>query len=117
MGWTHFGSTRGTPCSTAATQRKEGTATVTWGEYEALRDHLSLQLNNQCDKIQGDLAATDTKLETVLQTANDSAAQLTTIQASLATLTRAMEGMAQRRENELRLSRFHRHWKALGELR
>ena len=32
-------------------QRKEGTAAVSWREYEALRDHLSRQFNNQCDKI------------------------------------------------------------------
>ena len=77
-------------------QTKAGTATVSWREYEALRDHLSRQFSTQCDKIQSDLTATDVKLETVLQTANDSAATLTTIQANLATLTRAVQGLTQR---------------------
>ena len=74
-------------------QRKEGTAAVTWREYEALRDHLSRQFSNQCDKIQNNLTATDMKLENVLQTSNDFAATLTTIQANLATLTRAVQGL------------------------
>lgn len=79
-------------------QRKEGTAAVSWREYEALRDHLSRQFNNQCDKIQTDLAATDVKLENVLRTANDSAATLDTIQANLATLTRAVRTLTQRND-------------------
>ena len=79
-------------------QRKEGTAAVTWREYEALRDHLSRQFSNQCDKIQTDLAATDVKLENVLQTANNSAATLQTIQANLDTLTRAMRTLTQRHD-------------------
>lgn len=88
-------------------QRKEGTAAVTWREYEALRDHLSRQFNHQCDKLQNDLTATDMKLENVLQTANDSAATLTTIQASLATLTRAVQGLTQRQNQPVDDASIH----------
>ena len=60
-------------------QKKDDTASVNWREYVALRDHLSRQFGAQCDKIQSDLAATDSKLENVIQTTNSSAAALVNI--------------------------------------
>ena len=77
-------------------QKKDGTTPVTWNEYEALHDHLSRQFGSQCDKLQSEMTATNNKVDVVLQTANASAATLTTIQANLATLTRAMQGLTQR---------------------
>ena len=79
-------------------QKKDGNIPVCWAEYEALRDHLTRQFTTQCDKLQEDLAATNLKVDNVLQTATESAAALTAIQNSIGTLNRAMRVLTQRNE-------------------
>ena len=63
-------------------QKKPDTDSVNWGEYTALKSHLSREFGVRCDKLGSDLAATDAKIDKMQQT--------------LDFLTRSMQTLTQR---------------------
>src|SRR4051812_16262104 len=63
-------------------QKKPDNDSVNWGEYTALKSHLSREFGVRCDKLGADLAATDAKIDKM--------------QHTLDFLTPSMQSMTQR---------------------
>src|SRR3954467_8983805 len=63
-------------------QKKPDTDSVNWGEYTALKSHLSREFGVRCDKLGSDLPATDAKIDKM--------------QEALDFLTRSMQTLTQR---------------------
>jgi len=74
-------------------QKKADDATVSWREYEALRDHLQGYYERSSDSIEKEVQAVQLKLEQTDTTMNNMQTQMTDLQASVQALTRSVNGL------------------------
>ena len=68
-------------------QKKSHDEVVKWNEYKALRDHLKRNIESASEEIYGDIYKVDMKIDGVVKIAGTTQAQVTTLQASITTLT------------------------------
>ena len=78
-------------------QRKDGESTVTWREYEALRDHLKRAIDTSTDGLEEEfeavktkVASTDATVTNIQTSVNDMQATMTTMQANMTRLEQAL---------------------------
>ena len=74
-------------------QKKADDATVSWHEYEALRDHLQGYFERSSDSIEKDVQAVQLKLEQTENVVNNMQTQMTDLQASVQALTQSVNGL------------------------
>ena len=74
-------------------QKKNDTDTVTWREYEALRNHLSGIFERNAAKTNGEVQAVQMKVDNTEATVQTMQGQMTELQASITQLTTAVNGL------------------------
>jgi len=74
-------------------QKKADDATVTWREYEALRDHLTGIMDRSTANIDGDIQAIQMKVDATETTVNAMQTQVTDLQTSIQQLTASVNGL------------------------
>ena len=74
-------------------QKKDDNTTVTWREYEALRDHLTGVINRSTENIDADIQAMQMKVEATETTVTNMQAQMTQLQTSIQQLTQSVTGL------------------------
>ena len=74
-------------------QKKADDATVTWREYEALRDHLTGIIDRSTATIDGDIQAIQMKVDATENTVNAMQTQVTDLQTSIQQLTTSVNGL------------------------
>ena len=81
-------------------QKKDGESTVTWREYEALRDHLKRAIDSSADTLDGDIETVKTQLGTTDTTVNNIQTTVTDIQTNMARLEATVTRLADLMENQ-----------------
>ena len=81
-------------------QKKDGESTVTWREYEALRDHLKRAIDSSADNLDGDIEAVKTQLATSDATVNNIQTTVTDIQTNMARLEATVNRLANLLDNQ-----------------
>ena len=74
-------------------QKKADDATVTWREYEALRDHLTGIITRSTEHIDSDIQAIQMKVDGTEATVNTMQTQVNVFQTSIQQLTNAVNGL------------------------
>lgn len=74
-------------------QKKNDDTTVTWRDYEEIRDHLQGIFTRTTDRIEKDAQLTQLQLEETEKTINTIQRQVTNIQTSIQTLTQSVNGL------------------------
>ncbi|XP_071678893.1 uncharacterized protein [Lolium perenne] len=77
----------------APPHKKADDATVTWREYEALRDHLQGVITRSTENIDADIQAVQMKVDATETTVNAMQAQVTALQTSIQQLTTSVNGL------------------------
>ncbi len=71
-------------------QKKDADTAVTWREFEALRDHMQRQIRVANDVLDKDIQGVHLKVDEATQAVNTVQTTMTTLQASIQTLTNAV---------------------------
>ena len=71
-------------------QKKDANTAVTWREFEALRDHMQRQIRVANDVLDKDIQGVHLKVDEATQAVNTVQTTMTTLQASIQTLTNAV---------------------------
>ena len=74
-------------------QKKDDNGTVTWREYEALRDHFTGIFHRNATTTDGNIQAVQLKLDDTEATVQTMQGQITELQTSIAQLTTAVNGL------------------------
>ena len=74
-------------------QKKADDATVTWREYEALRDHLTGVINRSTENIDADIQAIQMKVDATETTVHTMQTQVNALQTSIQQLTTSVNGL------------------------
>ena len=72
-------------------QKKNHDDVVKWNEYEALRDTLKKWIGDTNDEVYEEIQKVDTKVDDIAILAGTTQAQVTTLQASVTTLTQQIK--------------------------
>ena len=74
-------------------QKKTAKTSVIWREYEALRDHLTRTFTSQTEVLDTEVQNVQLQLGETDNTVKDIQTQMTTMQASLTTLTQSVNAI------------------------
>ena len=74
-------------------QKKDGDTTVTWSDYEHLRDHLTGMFDKSTTTIDGDIQAMQLMLEATETTVNTIQTKVDTLQTSVQTLQQSIDAL------------------------